>query len=300
MALGARPDARYVLAGCEDEDLEARLARLERLVERLAKRLGAAPDPRPRPKAPPAPPAPPTRLPRPARPPTFVPGETIARTYTLSSPGKLQDLTQLMARPDVPVLISPKEDAIEVHGTEVEHAIFKAFVDMIDPKEGSKGLEEAAARLRDLSRGHTVYSHPGPCDPADVAGLEARRHALGTHALMLEEQEEALEREHEALAEAIELEREAMHEALERQREALHEGLEAERESVHEERESLHEQLEEERREMEEHRGEFERERRELREERRQLERERRQLERMRRQLERSRERHELEDEETL
>ncbi|UCG32717.1 MAG: M56 family metallopeptidase [Phycisphaerales bacterium] len=290
LALGALPDAQHVyLAGSGDEDLEARLERLERLVEQLAKRLGAAPDPRPRPKAPPAPPAPPARLPPPAQPPAFVPGEQVVRAYSLSSAGKLKDLTQLMARPDVPVLISPGEDAIEVHGTEVEHAIFKAFVDMIDPKEGSKGTEEVAARLRDLLQGKALYLRPGACDPEEAGGLEARRRVFDAQVLMLEGQKEAFERQRGALKEAIELEREALREALEEQRESLHGAVEAELDSMHGEREA-----------MEEHRAEFERERRELREERRQLERERRELERMRRQLERSRERDKDRDEETL
>jgi beta-lactamase regulating signal transducer with metallopeptidase domain len=319
LGVGAHDGRIVYLTSGDEDDLEARLERLERLVATLAKKMGASCEekpcakpcekerkkerarvyrrarpmraPRPAPPPPPVPPAPPAKLKL---------EEQSVREYRLSSEGKLKALTELMAREDVPVLISPMEDGIRVHGTGTQHAIFKAFVDMIDPKEGSEGADEAAASLRDLLHGHVVYSYPGPGDPADVAGLEARKHFSDTHVLKLEEREEALEREHEALAEAIELEREAMHEALERQREALHDALEAERESVHEERESLHDQLEDEREALEEHHAELEDARRELREGWRQLERERRELERMRRHLERSRERHEVEDEETL
>jgi hypothetical protein len=59
--------------------------------------------------------------------------EETDRTYRLSE-GKLKALTELMARDDVPVLISPREKGIAVRGSPAVQAIFKAFVDMIEPK----------------------------------------------------------------------------------------------------------------------------------------------------------------------
>lgn len=341
MGLGAGPHDRRIvfLASDDEEDLEARLERLERLVATLAKKMGAPCEekpcakpceterkverervyrrvrpmraPRPAPPLPPAPPKPPAALKL---------EEQSVREYRLSSEGKLKALTELMARDDVPVLISPMEEGIRMHGSGAQHAIFKAFVDMIDPKEGSEDPEAAAKKLWRLPYGHVApyrieLGHPEECDEGEHRALW---YALGGTALALPDGTDLLEGTREDLLGALEMKREALHESLEEQREALleaaeaerelleeereamHEALEAERESVEEERESLRTHFEEEREAMEEHHAELEDARRELREEWRQLERERRELERMRRQLERSRERHEHEDEETL
>ncbi len=55
---------------------------------------------------------------------------TEARSYDLPEV-KLKALTELMILKDVPVLVSPGKDAIEVHGTPPQHKIFGAFVKMI-------------------------------------------------------------------------------------------------------------------------------------------------------------------------
>ena len=62
--------------------------------------------------------------------------ETDIRAYKVSK-GKLKALTDLMVRADVPVLVSPGETQIEVHGTPPQHRVFGAFVRMIDPKAAS-------------------------------------------------------------------------------------------------------------------------------------------------------------------
>jgi len=59
-------------------------------------------------------------------------GDEITRAYKLPQ-GKLEDLTRLMARDDVPVLIRRQGGSIEVIGTARQHAIFRAFVNMIHP-----------------------------------------------------------------------------------------------------------------------------------------------------------------------
>ena len=72
------------------------------------------------------------------------------RTYTLPK-GKLEALTKLMIREDVPVLVSPGEDKIEVHGTHDQHMIFEAFCAMIRGKEGQKAFQLPEGRLELMS-----------------------------------------------------------------------------------------------------------------------------------------------------
>ncbi len=55
-----------------------------------------------------------------------------ARSYSLPS-GKLESLTELMARQDVPIIIERHEDHIVVHATPEQHRIFAAFVHLINP-----------------------------------------------------------------------------------------------------------------------------------------------------------------------
>lgn len=90
--------------------------------------------------------------------------------------GKLRALTALMARDDVPVLMRPGDEAIEVYGTPQQHEIFKAFVDLIHPRgaaprdgapDAGRGAGDAAeaARAREhapgrAARGWDVYAGP--------------------------------------------------------------------------------------------------------------------------------------------
>jgi flagellar biosynthesis GTPase FlhF len=81
-------------------------------------------------------------------------GEDQREKYALSK-GKLDDLTELMIRSDVPVLVSPGDKAIEVHGTTLEQAVFRAFVNMIDPKATTyEGREPADVREHADARDH--------------------------------------------------------------------------------------------------------------------------------------------------
>lgn len=67
-------------------------------------------------------------------------GERLIRAYRLPD-GKREALTELMVRDDVPVLVRPLPDGIEVHGTERQQRIFQAFVKMIHPS--GEGRSEA-------------------------------------------------------------------------------------------------------------------------------------------------------------
>jgi beta-lactamase regulating signal transducer with metallopeptidase domain len=117
-------------------DMEDRMARLEEQMEVLMvslQELVAA-----RPMAVPAVPA--------ANPFLAIPGgeETYQVDYKLPS-GRLAELTELMSRQDVPTLISPGDDHITVHANARDHAIFRAFVDMIYPEGAQKDAHPLGA-----------------------------------------------------------------------------------------------------------------------------------------------------------
>jgi hypothetical protein len=81
-------------------------------------------------------PPPPRPSPRPRV--TVPEGEIVIHAYRLPE-GKLEALTALMVRSDVPVLVSPQEDRLEVHATPAQHAIFAQFVALIAPDERHPG-----------------------------------------------------------------------------------------------------------------------------------------------------------------
>jgi hypothetical protein len=154
------------------EQLEALGERLEQLAEQLAAtraRSDSADGPRMRARTP-RPPQPPRapRAPRAPQPPTPLPGEgpramfaptppvefpkpgqTWAdvtdqemewRTYHISE-GKLEDYTKLMSRPDVPVLVKPGKDSIEIQATQRQHRIINAYLQLIDPSDERASAE---------------------------------------------------------------------------------------------------------------------------------------------------------------
>ncbi|MHC5110731.1 MAG: M56 family metallopeptidase [Planctomycetota bacterium] len=132
---------QYRLTG-GDKDVEARLERLEAMLEELMERMEGdakgkkapkmrkkAPTATVRPRAPRAVTAPrAVAAPRAA---IFPSGVTTAKKYKLSE-GKLNDLTELMVRSDVPILVSPGSNYITVHANDAQHAVFGAFVNVID------------------------------------------------------------------------------------------------------------------------------------------------------------------------
>lgn len=90
------------------------------------------------------------RVPRPPRAaetpepdePSMDSGEVIVRSYALPE-GKLQALAELMVRADVPVMVTPHDDRIEVHGTKEQHKRFQAFIELIHPEGGVKVLRSS-------------------------------------------------------------------------------------------------------------------------------------------------------------
>jgi len=102
--------------------------------------------------------------------------KSVARTYKLPK-GKLKALTGLMVRQDVPILVSPQGDGIEVHATPKQHKIFKAFVNMIHPK----GAKQKKAVSRTHSRlitsdddGAVIRIETSDDEDADVRVIEIK------------------------------------------------------------------------------------------------------------------------------
>jgi len=100
--------------------------------------------------------------------------ENDVRPYQLPG-GKLDALTELMIRPDVPILVSPGDEAISRHGNELEQMIFGAFVEMIHPREG-RGRRAAIDTPEFLI-------HESTADAAD-----GRLHELHEHLAIIEQQ----------------------------------------------------------------------------------------------------------------
>ncbi len=122
------------------DHLEQRMDRLEKMLEELlmrndGKRKPSKKAPK-RQRAPrrlraprqPAPPAPPFA---PVPPSSTDAGSQVTREYRLQD-GKLDALTQLMVRSDVPILVRPGAGKITVIATESNQRIFKTFVDLIN------------------------------------------------------------------------------------------------------------------------------------------------------------------------
>lgn len=76
-------------------------------------------------------------------------GPVEIKQYAIESDGKLDALYNLMVRDDVPVRVRKDGDKIEVHGTASQQAVFKAFLDMINPdgaKAGSSSGGQSGSR----------------------------------------------------------------------------------------------------------------------------------------------------------
>jgi len=222
--------------------LEEELARLEEQLERLSESLerrneGDGPGehtPRP-PQTPRSPRAPrPAQPPMPAMPPMppqppMLPGigsgsgpgesneggEVFPRVYALPQ-GKLEALTQLMSRSDVPILVRRQENALEVHATDRQHRIFAAFVRMIDPsaeRRGDAGPGDDGDRrvIVDRRRIAKQIEKATKQRAKAIEKLEKRRAKTGARmdeiridATVKAETQEALEREAENLNEQAE------------------------------------------------------------------------------------------------
>ncbi|MHC4992292.1 MAG: M56 family metallopeptidase, partial [Planctomycetota bacterium] len=175
----------------------------------------------------------------------MIDGEAQREQYTLSE-GKLEALQKLMARADVPIIVDLQSDSIGVRGTDLEQAVFKAFVKLIDPGKQVETRPIAGASASEYDRQATEayesarsgggvmrYRERGRSDATREAGFEAQLVDLETMYAEIEMQIEALEDQ----IEAIEDEAEAIADRAEE--------AEEEAEELEEEAEELEEEAEE-------------------------------------------------------
>jgi hypothetical protein len=132
--------------------------------------------------------------------------------------GKLDDLTTLMARDDVPILIEMHDDSIVVHGTAFEQSVFKAFVELVNPEGGGTIAIGRAVpdehSIEALAHEYAERASEGVARYGEaIARYEAVRAAMSRHlreAEKLEAKAEALEERADEVEEAAdELEDEA-------------------------------------------------------------------------------------------
>jgi len=90
------------------------------------------------------------------------------RTYKLPK-NKLEKLTALMARDDVPVLVRPGDDSIEVQGTERQHRIFAAFVGLLEKETADREYELSKGKLDALTELMSLDDVPILVRPGDEA-----------------------------------------------------------------------------------------------------------------------------------
>ncbi len=114
-------------------------------------------------------------------------GAESVREYSLPG-GKLEALTELMARQDVPILIERRDDRIVVHGTARDHEVFGAFVRLIHPEAAagrgvtgpSRAVSPADARRAAPATAPRPASRAAPrssANPDTVRQLEQLRKA---------------------------------------------------------------------------------------------------------------------------
>lgn len=89
---------------------------------------------------------------------------SVSRTYTLSE-GKLRALSDLMSRQDVPIWVTPGEDAIEVLATPQQHEIFAAFLGLIEPAAATRTVVGVPLQGGPV----TVAGAPLPAGPRTLA-----------------------------------------------------------------------------------------------------------------------------------
>lgn len=189
--------------GDDRDDLEARLDRLERQLAALSQQLSSLSGIRT-----PAPPASPTfpRMPRAAIAPRVaiagVPaadGPVVAKVYRLNE-GKLELLTQLMVRQDVPIRVRPVDGGIEIYATELQHGVIGGFIGLIEPSQPSAGPSGAAPRAFKIRPGAGPAAKERRAREKQLRSkVEASRGGARALEKMQEQVEQQLDQLHEKL-----------------------------------------------------------------------------------------------------
>ncbi|MHC4218162.1 MAG: M56 family metallopeptidase [Planctomycetota bacterium] len=129
-------------------------------------------------------------------------GKDKAESYGLSG-AKLEALSELMVRSDVPILVEPGRNGIKVHGTDLEQIVFGAFVNMINPggvpkaqKTSGDATQAYAKALANLAH---QYESNASAQLAEIQGLQAAMRSLEKQAQAFERQADKLEHQADKL-----------------------------------------------------------------------------------------------------
>ena len=147
----------------------------------------------------------------------MIDGEDRVKSFQVPK-GKLEALTNLMARQDVPIFIEPGSEKITVHGNDLEQAVFGAFVNLI-----GSGTQEARSRAADAYAPALVerakqYEVRAGLAMSEARHMKALLRSLATQIRSFERQAERVMGRAEALAdkaEALEYEAEEFEDAAE-------------------------------------------------------------------------------------
>ncbi len=177
----------------------------------------------------------------------MIDGEDRVKAYTLPQ-GKLGALTELMVRPDVPILVEPGRERIRVHGTDLEQLVFAAFVNMIHPDGkaqasagGAQVYTEALANLANQ------YESRASSRVAETRAMQASRRALELQIKAFERQADGLRDKADRLrekADKLESEADDLREEAEELSGARRTAVLAKAQSLSQKAESLQEEAE--------------------------------------------------------
>jgi len=161
------------------DKLESELERLTEQLERIGDKLGDSDDDAPKMKrrrgaggsaqVVPAPPSGVWEVPVPPQPGTPIGADDapiVVRAYQLA-PGKLEAVTELMVRPDVPIRVRPLDGRIEVQASERNQAIFKGFIDLISDKKQVRAYRVTPGKLEQLNELMVRSDVPILVEPGD-------------------------------------------------------------------------------------------------------------------------------------
>jgi hypothetical protein len=152
--------------------------------------------------------------------------------------GKLDAITELMVRSDVPILVEPGEKQIRVHGTDVEQAVFDAFCTLIHP--GGVAYAESAASAYGIA-GSYAESYDDRARQYEAAALAQRAQLQSLRSTMrsLEHQIRALERQADRAHDRAEGYEDKAEDSEDEARDLLEEARDLQREGEHARAEAL-------------------------------------------------------------
>ena len=132
----------------------------------------------------------------------LIDGKDQVKAHVLPA-GKLEALTELMVRGDVPILVEPGSERIGVHGTDVEQAVFDAFCTLINPPEatGSAARASYARALEAMTDRSRAYEAAAVAQMAQIEGLKSTLRAFENQLRTFERQADRKRDRAEQLAE---------------------------------------------------------------------------------------------------